>query len=57
MIYESEYFTGDNALDDAFAKIRKYFSLYPPQGYCTEATISYDITGIKVRFSRLESCD
>lgn len=56
-MYESEYFTGTDALDKAFVRIRRYLDLYPPAGYCTEATISHDITGIKVRFSRLETCD
>lgn len=57
MMYESEYFTGADALDKAFIRIRQYLDIYPPAGYCTEATISHDITGIKVRFSRLETCD
>ena len=44
-------------LNQSFTEIRNYFKRYSPSGYETEAFIYTDYEGIKVKFTRLNSCD
>jgi len=54
---EIKYFEGENNLDDAFAYIKSYMKDYHPAGYGTDAHISLDVKGLKVKMTRLDTCD
>lgn len=46
-----------DSLEDAFEHIREYFKTYNVAGYGTDAYLYTNSEGIKVKFTRLESCD